>query len=396
MAKIRVGISGWRYKEWRGVFYPRGLRQSEELAFAAKQFGSIEINGSFYSLQRPAAFEKWRAETPPGFCFAVKGGRYITHMKKLRDVRPALANFLASGPLALEDKLGPILWQFPENMPSDLERFEAFFRLLPRDTEAASALAREHAPWMVGRVFVHVRSSRRRKLRHAVEIRNAALATPQFVALLRRHGIALVIADSAGHFPYFEDITGDFVYVRLHGDEKLYASGYTTAAIARWAERIAAWNAGAEPADARRIAGPPAARASGRDVYVYFDNDMHGHAPVDALALQRALEDRGAPVEHSSQIGSPLPSSHSRHARATTGRSTTPGGRSAQALRTTRRAAAPSSRTAAGARNTVRAAAGSGSTPTPARSTPAKSRASRARRPSRRSRTRSPSARKLD
>jgi uncharacterized protein YecE (DUF72 family) len=287
MGKIRIGISGWSYPAWRGLFYPRGLVQREELSYAAERFDSIEINGSFYSLQRPASFLQWRDATPAGFSFAVKGGRFITHMKRLRDVRPALANFFASGLLGLEDKLGPLLWQFPENMPSDLERFEAFFELLPRDTDQAGALAREHAPWLAGRSLV--RSARRRKLRHAVEIRNPALAHPAFVALLRRHNIALVIADTAQRFPYFEDVTADFVYVRLHGDEQLYASGYAKPAIARWASRIKAWSHGDEPPKALRIAGPSRARRSGRDVYVYFDNDMNAHAPFDALALQTAL-----------------------------------------------------------------------------------------------------------
>jgi uncharacterized protein YecE (DUF72 family) len=286
MARVRIGVSGWRYASWRGAFYPRGLQQRRELTFAAEQFGSLEINGSFYSLQRPTLYARWNAETPKNFVFAVKGGRFITHMKKLRDVRAPLANFFASGLFCLGDKLGPILWQFPENMPCDMERFEAFFKLLPRDTQAAEQLARERDDFLADRCQIERVTDRR--MRHAVEIRNPDCATPEFIQLLRRYHIALVIADTAGRWPYLEDLTADFVYVRLHGDTELYASGYGAHAIQHWAERIARWNAGGEPRDARRVGKAAAARRS-RDVYVYFDNDMHGHAPRDALALQRAL-----------------------------------------------------------------------------------------------------------
>jgi uncharacterized protein YecE (DUF72 family) len=295
MSQIRIGISGWRYAPWRGVFYPTGLPQRQELSFAASHFGSVEINGSFYSLQRPAYYAQWRSDTPARFVFAVKGGRFITHMKRLRDVRQALANFYASGLLCLEDKLGPVLWQFPENMPSDLARFDEFFTLLPRDTEAASTLAKQHAPWLgasgasvKGTARTATRVEVHRKLRHAVEIRNPACATPQFVRLLRRHGIGLVIADTAGRWPYLEDLTADFVYIRLHGDERLYESGYSKRAIERWAQRIQTWSRGGEPDDAKRVL-PPARKRAARDVYVYFDNDVKVHAPFDAITLQRAL-----------------------------------------------------------------------------------------------------------
>jgi uncharacterized protein YecE (DUF72 family) len=288
VATVRIGISGWRYPPWRRVFYPEGWPQRRELEFAARHFATVEINGSFYSLQRPEYYEAWYAQTPPGFVFAVKGGRFITHMKKLRDVQPALSNFLASGVLALRDKLGPILWQFPESMPPDLERFAAFFELLPRDTEAAARIAARHGALLEGRSCIV--ADERRPMRHAVELRNPATLTPEFFALLRRHGIAWVIADTAGRWPYAEDVTSDFVYIRLHGDKALYKSGYSQPAILRWAERIRQWSGGVEPSDARRIAGPARPRTGqGRDVYVYFDNDIKVHAPFDALALHRAL-----------------------------------------------------------------------------------------------------------
>ena len=284
---VRIGISGWRYAGWRGRFYPKGLRQRDELRYAAQRFDTIEINGSFYSLQRPELYRTWHAETPPGFVFAVKGGRFITHMKKLRDVEAPLANFFASGVLALNEKLGPVLWQFPESFPFDAARFEAFFRLLPRDTRAAAELAQRHDHRVRGRSWLTI--DRKRSIRHAVEIRHRSFLDPAFVRLLRRYRIALVFADSVD-WPYVEDVTADFIYVRLHGATERYASGYGRAALARWAARIHAWAAGDEPADARRIAGP-APRRRGRDVYVYFDNDAKVRAPPDAMALAKRLAD---------------------------------------------------------------------------------------------------------
>jgi uncharacterized protein YecE (DUF72 family) len=287
MPDLRIGLSGWRYREWRGPFYPPGLRQADELAYAAARFRSLEINGSFYSLQRPSSYETWHAQTPDDFVFAVKGGRFITHMKKLRDVHEALANFFASGVLKLKHKLGPVLWQFPENMPADLARFEAFFELLPRDMRSAARLARAHAEWMGYRSAT--RALVDRPIRHAIELRNPACATREFIALLRRHEIALVIADTAGRFPFVSDVTADFVYVRLHGDAKLYASKYERRALERWAHRIRMWRSGREPGDGERVAPAMVGRRP-RDVYVYFDNDMYAHAPRDALMLRQLLE----------------------------------------------------------------------------------------------------------
>jgi uncharacterized protein YecE (DUF72 family) len=285
-ARTRIGISGWRYAGWRGKFYPPGLVQRRELAFAAERFDSIEINGSFYSLQRPEAYGAWYAEVPANFTFAVKGSRFITHMLKLRNVGVALANFFASGVLALEDKLGPILWQFPPQLAFD-GRFEEFLRQLPRDMAQAAALARRHDERLRGRSFTAPTATA--PVRHAFEVRHTSFCTPEFVELLRRYGAALVVADTAGRWPLMEDVTADFVYVRLHGDVKLYESGYGRVALKRWAKRIRAWSGGGEAADARRVAGPALPRRKGRDVYVYFDNDAKVHAPYDALALRRLL-----------------------------------------------------------------------------------------------------------
>lgn len=268
MGIVRVGISGWRYPRWRGDFYPKGLRQKDELAYAASKLASIELNGTFYSLQRPGCFRDWYAATPEGFVFAVKGGRFVTHMKKLRDVDTALANFFASGLLRLREKLGPVLWQLPERLPFDPARMEDFFATLPRDTAAAAALARRHGPQVEGRAWTEVEADV--PIRHALEPRHPTFFTPEAFDLLRRHDVALVLADTAGRWPYAEELTADFVYVRLHGAEQLYWSGYTADQLDGWAEKIRAWR-------------------KKRDVYVYFDNDAQGRAPWDALALASRL-----------------------------------------------------------------------------------------------------------
>lgn len=297
---VRIGISGWRYTPWRGVFYPEGLPQRDELAFASQRMRSIEINGTFYSLQRASSFRAWRDATPDDFVFAVKGGRFITHLKRLIEIERPLANFFASGVLELEQKLGPFLWQFPESFAFDAERFESFFELLPRDTHAAALLAERRTRRIVPRAALG--SGELRPLRHAVEVRSPTFATKQFVELLRRHGIAPVIADTAGKWPYFEDVTADFVYLRLHGDKELYRSGYTAEALDRWASRIRLWGRGRQPADAIRISRKPPPRASSRDVYAYFDNDIKVHAPFDAMTLARSLGADRQTVLHGSRL----------------------------------------------------------------------------------------------
>ena len=286
MARIRIGISGWRYEPWRKIFYPADLTQERELEFASRAFPSVEINGTFYSLQSPRSFATWYRETPADFVFSVKGPRYITHILRLKDVARPLANFFASGVFNLREKLGPLLWQFPPSMHYDAARFEAFFELLPRNTTAALRLARSRDSRMHGRSSLKIDVDR--PLRHAVEIRHESFVNPQFVAQLRRHGVALVLADTAGKWPYLEDVTSDFMYLRLHGDEELYASGYTDAALDRWAARIRAWSQGREPRDAQR-AGQSAARAGARDVFCYFDNDVKVRAPFDADRLMQKL-----------------------------------------------------------------------------------------------------------
>jgi len=291
--KIRIGISGWRYPPWRGVFYPKDLVQRDELHYASRCFPTIELNGSFYSLQTPKSYARWYAATPRGFVFAVKGPRFITHVRRLREVKAPLANFFASGVLALREKLGPILWQFPPNFHYRHDVFARFFERLPRDTEAALTLAR-------GRTMNAIRGQElrsrarlavdpKRRLRHAIEIRHPSFLNEEFVALLREHGIALVVADTAGKWPYVEDVTADFIYMRLHGDVQLYVSGYTDAALERWASRIRAWSTGLQPRDAVVISTKQPRSRKSRDVYCYFDNDAKVRAPFDAFRLSELL-----------------------------------------------------------------------------------------------------------
>jgi uncharacterized protein YecE (DUF72 family) len=284
---VLIGISGWRYEPWRGVFYPKGLAQHRELWHASRQFPSIEINGTFYSLQRPECFRAWHRDTPSRFVFAIKGSRYITHMKRLKDIDKPLANFFASGLFELREKMGPFLWQFPPNFRYEPERLEAFFEMLPRDTESALALARRRDARLKGRSRLAIDANR--KLRHCIEIRHESFLDASFVKLLRKHRIALVVADTAGKWPYVEDVTADFMYLRLHGDVEIYKSGYTEEALDRWAARIRAWSEGGEPPDARKIAGFAPPQRSRRDVYCYFDNDMKVKAPFDAKNLMGKL-----------------------------------------------------------------------------------------------------------
>jgi len=289
---IRIGISGWRYAGWRNVFYPTKLPQRRELEFAAGKFSSVEINGTFYSLQRPESFRQWAAATPAGFVFAVKGSRYLTHMLKLRNAEQPLANFFANGLLELGPKLGPILWQFPPQLRFDRQRFEDFFHLLPRTQSQAASVAKLHDHRLDHRSTVNVlRGSARLPIRHCIEIRHESFATPEVIALLRRHNIGLVVADTV-EWPLLVDVTSDFVYCRLHGSEQLYASGYESDALDIWADRILSWASGGNAplgGQARRACTSDAACIP-RDVYVYFDNDAKVRAPFDAQALQAKID----------------------------------------------------------------------------------------------------------
>ena len=285
--QCRIGISGWTYEPWRGVFFPEKLPQRRELEFASRQVNSIEINGTFYSLQKPESYLKWRSETPPDFVFSLKGGRYITHIKRLQDVESALANFFASGPLALQEKLGPGLWQMPPSFKYDAGLLEGFFRQLPRDTASALALGRNHDAKVDGRTYLE--SHENRPIRHAMEIRHASFENDEFISLLRQYDIAAVVADTAGKWQLIEDMTADFMYLRLHGDEELYASGYSPEALDRWASKIKSWMKGRNPSGARTLARSQPRSQDRLDIFVYFDNDIKVHAPFDAISLATRL-----------------------------------------------------------------------------------------------------------
>jgi uncharacterized protein YecE (DUF72 family) len=270
-----VGISGYDYKGWRGRFYPEKLPARQWLQYAARTFNSIELNGTFYSLKSPDVFRRWAEEVPDtGFVYAIKGGRFITHNLKLRNVDAALGNFFASGVLALGRKTGPFLWQLPGTYRFDAERLDSFMRRLPRNSLAAEEVARRHDHRLRRGALVTAPAPKRLRYRHAFEVRHPSYFTDEFYDLLRAHRCAFVIADTAGRYPYAEEITADFAYVRLHGSQEIYVSGYTDAELDDWAERVTRW------------------RGEGRDVYVYFDNDAKVHAPFDAMRLAERVSRR--------------------------------------------------------------------------------------------------------
>jgi uncharacterized protein YecE (DUF72 family) len=270
-----IGISGYDYKPWRGAFYPATLPARAWLRYAAERFDSIELNGTFYSLKSPAVFERWVAAVEGTDClFAVKGSRFITHNLKLRRSEGALANFWASGVLALGARTGPFLWQLPGTYRFDAERLDGFLRLLPRDSAAGEAVARGHDARLRRGALVESPGGACVAYRHAFEVRHPTYFHAEFYDLLRAHGVGFVVADTAGTFPYAEEITADFVYVRLHGSRQLYVSGYTDEELDAWADKVRRWTTG------------------GRDAYVYFDNDAKVHAPHDAVRLRAAVAAR--------------------------------------------------------------------------------------------------------
>jgi uncharacterized protein YecE (DUF72 family) len=261
-----IGISGYDYQGWRGSFYPPDVPRHDWLGFASRVFNSIELNGTFYSLKSPAVFERWADESPDdGFVFAIKGGRFITHNLKLRNCTTALGNFFASGVLALGRKTGPFLWQLPASYRFDAERMDGFMRMLPRSAREAEAVALRHDDRLRRGALVDAGGDV--PYRHAFEVRHASYFCDEFYDILRAHECAFVVADTAGKFSYAEEVTADFVYVRLHGSSALYVSDYTDEELASWAAKVKGWTTG------------------GRDVYVYFDNDAKVHAPHNAMQL---------------------------------------------------------------------------------------------------------------
>jgi uncharacterized protein YecE (DUF72 family) len=272
--EVRIGVSGWRYPPWRGVFYPKGLVQRNELAYASRRFATLEINGSFYSLQTPRSWQAWHDAVPGRFAFCVKAPKYITHQLRLVGAQTPIANFFASGLALLGRKLGALLWQLPPSLHYDRATLEAFLALLPRSAQAATALAHRHDAKVAGRAVLDYVATcgTHHALRHALEVRHASFATSELFALLRAHDVALVIADTGGRWPEVKELTAGFAYLRLHGASKLYESGYSDAQLAKWAALIRSF------------------ATKGRDVFCYFDNTMKESAPQNAAHLAQLLD----------------------------------------------------------------------------------------------------------
>ena len=257
--KIRVGIGGWTFEPWRGVFYPKGLPHSRELAYASQQLTTIEINGTFYRTQTPATFAKWAAEVPEGFVFSVKGPRYAVNRRVLVEAGDSIKRFLDSGPLEMGDKLGPLLWQFAPTKKFDAADFGKFLELLPSE--------------MGGR-----------KLRHVVEVRHASFCTPEFIALLREFATPVVFAEHDS-YPGIADPIGDFIYARLQKGEDTIPTAYPPKALDAWAKRAETWAKGGNPADLPLTDEGKKPKATARDVFVYFIHEGKVRAPAAAMAL---------------------------------------------------------------------------------------------------------------
>lgn len=260
MPKIYVGCSGWTFPGWRGTFYPKGLPQKEELEYASRKLSSIEINGTFYSLQKPETYQRWYDETPGDFVFSIKAPQFITHIRRLKDIEGPLSYFLGSGLLGLKQKLGAVLWQFPPNVMLKDDRFEKFLKMLPHDFKGAARIARKHPPRM-----------KNFPLRHAFEFRHPSFKNPEFVALMRKHGVAIVFAHCGDKSPFFEDVTADFIYARMHGQDPKYKKGYTKDTLSWWADRVEGWI------------------AAKKDAFIYFDTEAKKYAPQDALNFSRLV-----------------------------------------------------------------------------------------------------------
>ncbi len=259
--RIRVGVGGWTFEPWRGVFYPEGLAQKRELEYASRKLTSIEINGTYYGSQKPESFAKWRDETPDDFVFAVKGPRFATNRRVLGEAGESVERFFRSGVMELGDKLGPVNWQFMATKKFDPDDFAAFLALLPKRVEG-------------------------RDVRHAVEVRHASFAAPEFVALAREHGVAVVVAGD-GDFPQIADATAAFVYARIMGTDGNEALGYPADALDRWVGRCRRWAAG-EPAEGLTTVAEHLP-ADGRDVFLYVISGAKALNPAAAMALIERL-----------------------------------------------------------------------------------------------------------
>ncbi|RCS24245.1 DUF72 domain-containing protein [Phyllobacterium salinisoli] len=261
---IRAGIGGWIFEPWRGTFYPEGLAKTKELHYASRQLATIEINGTYYGSQKPATFAKWASDVPEGFVFSLKGNRFVTNRRVLAEAGESIERFVTQGIIELGPHLGPILWQFAPTKKFDAQDFGAFLALLPEKQDGV-------------------------KLRHTVEVRHPSFATPEFVALARKHGVAITYAE---HFEYPEiaDVTADFVYARLQKGKDEIATAYTADALDRWAERARLWAEGGQPDDLRYADPEQAAPKEPRDVFVYFIHEGKVRAPNAARALMERVE----------------------------------------------------------------------------------------------------------
>jgi uncharacterized protein YecE (DUF72 family) len=257
--KIRVGIGGWTYEPWRGVFYPDGLPHAQELSYASRQLTSIEVNGTFYRTQAPKTFAKWASEVPDGFVFSLKGPRYAVNRRVLKEAGDSIERFLQSGPTELGDKLGPLLWQFAPTKKFDEADFGGFLELLP------SKLGRA-------------------KLRHAVEVRHPSFCTPAFINLARSFAVPIVFAEHES-YPAIADATGDFIYARLQKGKDTLKTGYAPKSLDAWAARAKLWAAGKQPDDLPRITSAAPGKATARDVFCYFIHEGKVRAPAAAMAL---------------------------------------------------------------------------------------------------------------
>ena len=270
MARSWIGISGWTFPGWKGTFYPEDLVTRKQLEFASRRLNSIEINGTFYSLQKPASFQRWYQETPDDFLFAVKAPQFITHVLRLKNADEPLANFFASGLLCPKDKLGPVLWQFPPNVRLKDDRFERFLKLLPRDSKSAARLAKKHGEKVEGRAYT--RAVGDFPVRHAFEFRHKSFLNENFLATLRAHNVAFVFAHMGGErAPYTEEPTANFIYARLHGEGKAFAKGYPEKELTRWAKKVREWS------------------LAKHDTFIYFSNEAKVHAPTGAMKLLKRL-----------------------------------------------------------------------------------------------------------
>lgn len=260
---IYVGIGGWTYEPWRGVFYPEGMAQKRELRFASEKLTSIEINGTYYRTQSPESFAKWRDETPEGFVFSVKGPRFCVNRRVLGDGADSVKRFFASGVMELKNKLGPILWQFLPNKKFDLEDFRTFLKMLPSELQG-------------------------RELRHAIEVRNDSFRSPDFIELAREQNVAIVVAGDS-KYPLIADVTAPFVYARLQGTQETESSGYHARALDAWAARARVWAEGGAPADFPLLT-PSEARQTPRDVYLYVISGFKERNPLAAGELIKRLD----------------------------------------------------------------------------------------------------------